>query len=444
MADTVQINIGVDASNAIDQIKELTGGLAGLTAPIAAIRDASAEAAQVQQMMAQGMARHALQAAEAMQQLQRSYTEAFKNGMQVLVDSKQLSLQQALGYDIDYTAQVFMQEEQRLDAVRENDQAAVADREAAITAMQQLEARYVAQASEDYRRLADAARSQADQVARSYEQAFDRVGGSVERSFNEILTGQTTWADGMTRMVQEVETSFLEGVESMAAKWAASGLADIAGGAVSTAVSGAQAAGGSGLSAGLTALIGVNQPGGLFGSGLFSGAGGAAATAQAASVAANTTALGASTTALTALTAALTGATAAEGTSAGASLAGGATAAAGAAAGGGGLFSWLGGLLSFDRGGIVPSAAGGWSLPNFTGATPALLHAREMVLPADISQGLQGMIASGGAGDAHFHAHFHGPADAPSISRWFRDTLKSNAGAVRDLFRQNALTPRSF
>jgi hypothetical protein len=158
---------------------------------------------------------------------------------------------------------------------------------------------------------------------------------------------------------------------------------------------------------------------------------------------ANTTALGASTTALTALTTALTGATAADATGAGASVAGGAT-AAGAAAGGGGLFSWVGGLLGFARGGIVPSAAGGWALPNFAGATPALLHAREMVLPADISQGLQGMIASGGAGDAHFHAHFHGPADAPSISRWFRDNLKSNAGAVRDLFRQNALTPRSF
>jgi hypothetical protein len=92
----------------------------------------------------------------------------------------------------------------------------------------------------------------------------------------------------------------------------------------------------------------------------------------------------------------------------------------------------------------VPSAAGGWALPNFAGATPAQLHAREMVLPADISQGLQGMIAGGGAGDAHFHAHFHGPADAPSINRWFRDNLKSNAGAIRDLFRQNALTPRSF
>jgi len=309
--------------------------------------------------------------------------------------------------------------------------------------MQELDARYAAQASNEYRQLADAAHSQADAVARSYEQAFDRAGGSVQRTFNEILTGQTTWAKGMTRMVQEVESFFLEEVESMAAKWAASGLADLAGGAVSSSVGGAQATGASGLGAALTALIGVNQPGGLFGSGLFSGAGSASATAQTATMTANTTALGASTTALAALTTALTGATAAGATGAGASLAGGAT-AAGAAAGGGGLFSWVGGLLGFARGGIVPSAAGGWALPNFAGSTPALLHAREMVLPADISQGLQGMIASGGAGDAHFHAHFHGPADAPSISRWFRENLKSNAGAVRDLFRQNVLTPRSF
>jgi len=242
--------------------------------------------------------------------------------------------------------------------------------------------------------------------------------------------------------VQEVETFFLDEVEAMAAKWAASGLADLAGGAVASAVGGAQAAGASGLGAGLTALVGINQPGGLFGTGLMSGAGGAAATTQAAAVTANTTALGASTGALAALTTALTGATAAASTGAGASIAGGAT-TAGAAAGGGGLFSWVGGLLGFARGGIVPSAAGGWALPNFAGAAPALLHAREMVLPADLSQGLQSMIASGG-GDAHFHAHFHGPADAPSISRWFRDNLKSNAGAVRDLFRQNALTPRSL
>ena len=42
----------------------------------------------------------------------------------------------------------------------------------------------------------------------------------------------------------------------------------------------------------------------------------------------------------------------------------------------------------------MPSAAGG--MIGGTGATLAVLHAREMVLPAPISQGLQSMIARGG------------------------------------------------
>jgi hypothetical protein len=136
---------------------------------------------------------------------------------------------------------------------------------------------------------------------------------------------------------------------------------------------------------------------------------------------------------------------------AGALEAAGGAAQLGSSAAGGGLFAWLGGVLGFAHGGIVPggivpSAAGGWALPSFAGAVPALLHSREMVLPADLSQGLQQMIGGGGAGDggAHFHAHFHGPADAPAIGRWFRDNLRQNAGALRDLFRSNALTPRSL
>jgi hypothetical protein len=443
MAESVQINVGVDAADAVGGLEQIRSKTTELSAALAAMQSASAQAGQAQQQMLGDMLHLSLQASRAMQQADAEYVAAFKNGMQVLVDSKQLSLQQALGFDIDYSAQVFQQEQERLEAIRDSDAAMLQDRMAAASAMRDAEARYVAQTSDAYRQMADAARRQADQVAQSYEQAFDRVGSSVQRSFNEILTGQTTWAKGMTRAVQEVETFFLDEIETMAARWAASGLASLAGGAVSGAVTGAQAAGATGLAAGLTALLGIDQPGGLFGTGLFSGAGAVNATTQAAAVSANTTALAASTSAMTALTAALTGATAADTTGAGASLAGGAT-AAGAAAGGGGFFSWLGGLFSFAGGGVVPSAAGGWALPNFAGATPALLHAREMVLPADISQGLQGMIAAGGAGDAHFHAHIHGPADAPAVNRWFRDNLKSNAGAIRDLFRQNALTPRSL
>jgi hypothetical protein len=57
------------------------------------------------------------------------------------------------------------------------------------------------------------------------------------------------------------------------------------------------------------------------------------------------------------------------------------------------------GLLALSRGGIIPSAARGWTVPSFQGGgIPSILHSNEMVLPADISQGLQSMIAGGGGG----------------------------------------------
>ena len=125
-----------------------------------------------------------------------------------------------------------------------------------------------------------------------------------------------------------------------------------------------------------------------------------------------------------------------------ASFAGGA-ATVGAAAGGGGLFSFLGGLLAFAGGGVVPSAAGGWALPNFSGTRPALLHAREMVLPAPISEGLQQMVGEGG-GAGNMHLHFHGPSDGPAVERWFTGLMARNPGVVRQMLRSNALTPRTI
>ncbi|HVH79328.1 MAG TPA: hypothetical protein VM782_08055, partial [Stellaceae bacterium] len=287
MPQTTEITFGADVSQAVDAINTLQDRLTGLS-------------------------RQVRESLQAMRSADAAYVAAFKTNMQIMVDAKQLSLQQALGFDIDYTAKVFEQEQARLAAIRDSDRTALGERLATTEAMRAAEERYVTQISGEYRKLADAARSEADRIARSYEQAFDRIGGTVQRSFNQILTGQTTWAKGMTRITQEVESFFLDQVESMAAKWAASGLASLAGDAVSGAVKGAQATGSNGLGAGLAALLGLNQPGGLLGTGLFSGAGTTAtAASEAAAVTANTTALGASTAAMTALTTALGGATAA-------------------------------------------------------------------------------------------------------------------------------------
>lgn len=103
----------------------------------------------------------------------------------------------------------------------------------------------------------------------------------------------------------------------------------------------------------------------------------------------------------------------------------------------------LSALMAFARGGIVPSAAAGWALPSFPGMQPAMLHSREMVLPAQISEGLQNIIAQGGSGDTHLHLHSQ-VMDGPSIDHWFKGLVSRNPGAVSDLFRSNRLTPRTI
>ncbi len=58
----------------------------------------------------------------------------------------------------------------------------------------------------------------------------------------------------------------------------------------------------------------------------------------------------------------------------------------------GGL-SLLGGL--FEKGGIVPSAAGGMVVPGTHGGMPIIAHPREMVLPANLSDGFRNIIENG-------------------------------------------------
>jgi hypothetical protein len=67
--------------------------------------------------------------------------------------------------------------------------------------------------------------------------------------------------------------------------------------------------------------------------------------------------------------------------------------------GGAGFANISAGFLGLAKGGIVPAAAGGWVVPHFqAGGILSVLHQREMVLPAHLSDGLQSMIARGGGG----------------------------------------------
>ncbi|HZU88506.1 MAG TPA: hypothetical protein VE993_04545 [Stellaceae bacterium] len=134
----------------------------------------------------------------------------------------------------------------------------------------------------------------------------------------------------------------------------------------------------------------------------------------------------------------IAGATTTTAASTGTSAVGAGFSAIGAFSGIKSFFGWIGSF--FHQGGIVPSAAGGWALPSFAGATPAMLHSREMVLPADLSQGLQAMIRGGGAAQAAVHNHFYGPADGASIGRWFSQNRGDLVAAIRGAWDAGALS----
>jgi hypothetical protein len=104
--------------------------------------------------------------------------------------------------------------------------------------------------------------------------------------------------------------------------------------------------------------------------------------------------------------------------------------------------------LGLARGGIVPAAAGGWSLPSSFGtdSVMAALTPGEMVLPKTLADNIRGGVVGGGGngGGSDMHLHFHGPSDGPSVERWFKGMMGRNPGVVSNMLRSNALTPRTI
>jgi hypothetical protein len=104
----------------------------------------------------------------------------------------------------------------------------------------------------------------------------------------------------------------------------------------------------------------------------------------------------------------------------------------------GGLFSGIGSLFGFEHGGIVPSAQGGWMVPS---TSLAMLHTNEMVLPADISQGLQSMIGSGGSTGSSGGANvmFNVSAmDSQSVAKFFQSNGSLLVAAINRATRNGS------
>lgn len=339
----------------------------------------------------------------------------FKANMQAMVAAQALSRQQALGFDIEYTARQSAEERARLAELLAGDAATLADKAATYSALIDLSARYQVQVAQDQKRIADTARQEAERLAEPYRQAFDDIGAAWRAAVTGLVAGTVNFRGAALQVARSVEGGLIGMAQTTLSRAAAGPLAALLGQAAPRAGQGV----GDVLGDAVSRLI----------------SGGPGQLGEAAATTANTAALTANTAVL--------GTFAASFGAAGALGGIGGAAVGGAAAGGGGLLGWLGGLFAFAGGGVVPSAAGGWALPNFAGSTPALLHAREMVLPAPISEGLQSMIAQGG-GNGDMHLHFHGPSDGPAVERWFTGLMARNPGVVRNMLRSNALTPRSI
>jgi hypothetical protein len=111
----------------------------------------------------------------------------------------------------------------------------------------------------------------------------------------------------------------------------------------------------------------------------------------------------------------------------------------------GGLLKGIGSLFAFERGVIVPSAQGGWALPSLgPGGVLAQLHSNEMVLPANISQGLQNLIAApysanAGGGGSPVVVNFGVSAmDSQDVARFFRSNGSALVAAINNAMRNGS------
>jgi hypothetical protein len=246
----------------------------------------------------------------------------------------------------------------------------------------------------------------ADKVAEGWQKTIDQISTSLSSAITDVLTGTKTMGEAFKQLGDSILKDFIN-----------SSLKSVLGGSGS----GGGSSGISGLlfgEGGLGGLLGLGS-GGLLGAGagalgLSSGAGG--------------------------LLGSLFGGGVNQDFAGGINGAG--QAIESSTSGGGllaSLFSGIGSLFAFAKGGIVPSAAGGWSVPQLSGgSTLAQLHSNEMVLPENISQGLQGMIANGGGSPA-VNANFSVSAmDSQSVSKFFQQNGSLLVASINKAMRNGA------
>jgi hypothetical protein len=332
----------------------------------------------------------------AKRQIDDASLTAFKANMSAMVAEHKISKTQMYGFEIEYTAQLYAEERKRLEVMMGNDQLSKADKLRLYEQLEELDANYTAKVSEDQAKAAAA-------TSTSWQQSVKQVSDNFATMTADVVTGTKTIGAAFDDLIK----SMIKDVASSAFKSLFESVLGVGGGG------GGSGGGGGGLGSGIFDSIGKS----LFGEGLSGAIGNPFSSASGG------------------LLGGLFG-----------NLFGGGggdqdfSGGVGIGAGGifGSLFSGIGSLFGFEKGGIVPSAAGGWAVPQLgSGGTLAQLHSNEMVLPANLSQGIQGMINKGGGGNNSFGISINA-MDASSVSKLFMSNGSQLVAALNSALRRGS------
>jgi hypothetical protein len=373
------------------------------------------------------------EAAEGRQEsLDRAYLGAFQRNMQLLVAQKKISLQQALGFDIQYTAQVEAEEKKRLEAFLSDDRLSAAEKASYYDKLLALEASYDSKITEYQTEAATKAATAWTQTVKTISDQFATMATdmitrtkSIAASFDDLM--RSLIKDTLQSTFKSLFSSILGGGSD-----SGSGSGGSGGGLNLMSMLFGSDGVGSALfgKGGLSGMLGLGE-GGLLGSltgsaggGLLSGLFGGGSSGDQD----------------------FSGGTPGLGGSVGGSV---------ASAAGGGLLSTLfgslfkgvgslfgiGSLFGFEHGGIVPSAAGGWAVPQLgSGGVLAQLHSQEMVLPANVSNAVLGAANAGtmGGGGNVTHNYSISAVDASSVAKLFMNNGSALVAAVNRASRMGS------
>jgi hypothetical protein len=148
------------------------------------------EMVRAAQESSQKIIQSAMQAAEGSQRTDELYLNAFKARMEEMVKSHQMTEQQALGFDIQYTAQLNTELMAQLDAIKRNANATTEIKQEVYDKELELSARNTEQITQDQEKIVAAADKTGSEIAKSLGKAFDNAGSSMEKAITDMLTGQ--------------------------------------------------------------------------------------------------------------------------------------------------------------------------------------------------------------------------------------------------------------